>query len=206
MYVVVPAEHLMCIGKERVLELDSDPEENLMDELQCPVADDVLIALRKAFSLTYPRNPFIDGLQKELAEIRRIAVEALKPIPEVLAALGLKPVPAVEDDKALKKVFLFQFAFAKRVDLRLTVKYEGKSRQLLNLLEVFPADPLVTTLRIIVTDTFAEMHNEAEHENALRGIRERIAAVLPPFNELLESIEVEPIAVPQRAKFGDEEK
>lgn len=196
-YVIVAAENLGCVGKDREVHLDSEPDDNLLDELQCPVADDVLIALRKSFSLSYPRNPFIDGLQAALTEIRRIGIEALKPIPEVLAGIGLKPVPAVEDDKTIKKVFLFQFAFAKRDDLRIKVKYEGKERLLLNLLETFPADAVVTTLRKVVSDTFSEMHNEEDHENVLRGIREQIAAVLPPFNELLESIEIEPIAVPR---------
>src|SRR4051794_27299402 len=88
-WVIVCADHLGCIGENRVLDLESEPEKNLLDELECPLADEVLIALRKSFSLTYPRNPFIDGLQQALSEIRRIGVEALKDIPEVVQELGL---------------------------------------------------------------------------------------------------------------------
>lgn len=50
LYLIVDAEILGSVGKERVLDLGSDPDETLLDELQCPTADEVLIALRKACS------------------------------------------------------------------------------------------------------------------------------------------------------------
>ena len=48
-YVIAVANELGGIGKDRTFDPESDPNESLLDELQCPVADDVLIALRKAF-------------------------------------------------------------------------------------------------------------------------------------------------------------
>lgn len=59
-----------------------------------------------------------------------------------------------------------------------------------------PGDNVVCALRKIVSDTFSEMHTEEDHERVLREIRNQIADVLPPLNELLEAIEIEPIAVP----------
>src|SRR5688500_16654835 len=98
-YLIVEAGVLCAIGKERVLDFDSHPKESLLGELQCPHFDDVLIALRKSFSLTFPRNPFIDGLQEALREIRRIGVDALRTMPEVVEELNLKPVPAPSTEK-----------------------------------------------------------------------------------------------------------
>ena len=72
-----------------------DAEPSLFDKLQCPIADEVLTALRKSFSLSYPKNPFLDGLLPAIAEIRRIGVEAMKPMPELLAELGLPPLPPI---------------------------------------------------------------------------------------------------------------
>src|SRR5579885_2578447 len=70
-WVIVLAEILDCIDENKVLDPGSEPEKSLLGQLQCPAADEVIIALRKSFSLTYPRNPFIEGLQQALSEIRR---------------------------------------------------------------------------------------------------------------------------------------
>lgn len=45
-----------------------------------------------------------------------------------------------------------------------------------------------------MTDTFVEAHDERQHRAILRRIRKQIHAVLPTYNDCLESIEVEPIA------------
>jgi hypothetical protein len=193
-WVFVCGDHLGCIDENRVLELDSNPDKSLLDELECPAADEVLIALRKSFSLTYPRNPFIDGLQNALSEIRRIGVEALKEMPEVLQELRLPPIPATINDPSVDRVKLFKYSFARTIDLAIKVKYEGRWRPLLKLIEYAPADPLVRTLREVVSDTFAEMHDEDQHEETLKRIRERIWEVLPPFNTVLDDIEIERIA------------
>ena len=37
------------------------------------------------------------------------------------------------------------------------------------------------------------MHDEAQHNEVLKGIRQKINAVLFPYNSLLEAIEIEPI-------------
>lgn len=65
--LIVESEIRGSIGRDRVLVFGSDPDDNLLDELQCPQFDEVLIALRKAFSLSFPRNPFIEGLQEALS-------------------------------------------------------------------------------------------------------------------------------------------
>lgn len=194
-YVIVAADVLGSISKDRVLDFDSEPDENLFEELPCPPADEVLIALRKAYSLTFPRNPFLEGFQEALGEIRRIGIDALKTVPEVVGDLGLKSVPAPTHEKTKPKVYLLKFCLARRADLQLKVKYEGKTQRLLSIVDEIPGDGLVETLRAIVSDTFSEMHNEEQHEEVLRHIRERIGAILPAYNELLAEIEIEPIAV-----------
>jgi hypothetical protein len=178
---------------------DEYPEDSLMDELQCPVADEVLIALRKSFSLTFPRNPFIDGLKESMTEIRRIGVEALKPMPDVLTELGLRPIPQIIDDPIKRKVYVTLFAVARSSDLQITVKTGTRSKGLLSIIEHFPADSLIWALREVVSDTFLEMHDEDQHSEVLTGIRHKINSVLFPYNSLLEAIEIEPIG-----RFDDE--
>jgi len=192
---VIADDTLSFISKDRVLDFDSEPEdEPFIDELQCPVADETLVALRKAFTLSYPRNPFIDGLTEALTEIRSVCVEALSDMPEVLEELGLPPIPPVSSEDRSGKVHLFKFTLTRAADLRIKVKYEGKSRSLFNLLEPDPADVLIRTAREIVSLTFSEMHSEDQHEAVLRQIRNNIWDVLPAYNEYLTAIEVEPIA------------
>ena len=202
-YLIVPTDDLGCVSKDREFDLDSDPDESLLDELQCQHIDDVLIALRKAFSLTYPRNPFIDGLHAALAEIRRIGTEALKPMSEILTTLHLKPVPLDFNESLAGKVYVVMFSIAKAADLDIRVKCEGKSRRLLDLIENRPGDAVVATLRQIVSETFSEMHGEDEHEATLRRIRRRISEVLPQFNDWLEMIEIEPVPIATRFESND---
>jgi len=195
-YSIVVADDLCCVGEDRVFnaESDEDVEKNLMEDLQCPIADEVLIALRKAYSLTFPRNPFVDGIRAEIAEIRRLGVEALKPMPEVLSDLGVAPIPMIDDDPVQYKVRVFQYVFARTEDIDISVKVGGKRRRLLDVAHHEKATALITTLRAIVSDTFEEAHNEDQLLAILRRIRERIQAVLAAFNPCLESIEIEPIA------------
>ena len=195
-YSILAADAVCCVGEDRVYNADaeSDPEKSLMDKLQCPVADEVLIALRKAFSLTFPRNPFLEGIKAELAEIRRLGVEALKPMPEVLSDLGLAPIPAMENDPAITRARVFRFVFARTEEVDISVKADGKRRRLLDLVGNDDGTELVKALRSVVSDTFEEAHNEDQLMAILRRIRERIQKTLPAFNACLESIEIEPIA------------
>ncbi len=193
-WVIVLTDNLACIDENKVFDPESEPKKNLLDELQSHPADEVLIALRKSFSVTYPRNPFVEGLQQALSEIRRIGVEALKEIPEVLQELGLPPVPATLADASSRRGIVFLFSLVRSADLSIKVQYQGKTHSLLKLLDPFPADPLIRTLRAVVSDTFSEMHNEEQCGETLKRIRDRIWDRLPPFNALLEEIEIEPIA------------
>jgi hypothetical protein len=198
-FVVVYGDDLCCVSKagEFHRHSDEDISDNLLDELQCPVADEVLIALRKSYSLTYPYNHLMDGLQASLAEIRRVSTEALVPLGDVLAELDLPPVPPTMDDKTATKVYVSKFSFARTDDLKRAVRYKGRERSLLPLVQQAPADDLITTLRAVLSDTFAEAYDEDQHAEILRRIRERIVAVLPSYNQQLFEIEVELIEVPE---------
>jgi len=199
LFLIVFTDDLCRVGDDRVLadraleDDDNYPEVSLMDKLQCPVADEVLIALRKSFSLAFPRNPFMDGLKESMTEIRRIGAEALKPMPEVLLGLGLRPIPQIMDDPINHKVYVTLFAVARSADLQINVKTATRSKRLLSTIDHFPADPLIWALREVVSDTFLEMHDEDEHSKVLKDIRRKINNVLLPYNPLLEAIEIEPI-------------
>ncbi len=124
-YVIV-GDAIGFIGKDRILDLESEPDEPFCDEFQCPVADEVLVGLRKAFTLSYPRNPFIDGLKEALLEIRRVCVEALIDMPDVLEELKLPPIPPIMEDRRIGKTLAFKFFLARSSDLSIKVKHEGK--------------------------------------------------------------------------------
>jgi len=202
-YSVVVGDAVCCVSEDRFYDPAAAPEKSLMDQLQCPVADEVLIALRKAFSLTYPTNPFIQGLQASLTEIRRICVEALKPLPDVLSDLELPPIPPIIDDSAMRKTYVFMFLFARTDAIDITVKFNGKKQRLMDIVGNQDATELLKTLRSVVTDTFDEAHDEQQHSAILQRIRKRIHSVLPAFNACLESMEVEPIAEPSPASAQD---
>jgi hypothetical protein len=106
----------------------------------------------------------------------------------------LPPIPLITNDPTPSKVRLFQFVFARRDAVDITVKVEGKRRRLLDVVQYQDATALLTTLRSVVSATFAEAHDEDQHTAILQRIRAEIQAVLPPFNPCLESIEIEPIA------------
>jgi hypothetical protein len=200
-YVIV-GDAVYCIDKNRVLDLESDLDESLGNDLQCPAADDVLIGLRKAFTLSFPVNPFIKGLTESLTEIRRVCVDALRDISEVLDGLGLPAIPPVSGDKRHPSVKIATCYFVRAADLRIRVLYEGKRQALFPLLQPDSADTLIRTAREIVTATFSEMHSEEQHEAVLLQIRNSIWDILPPFNKYLVPIDVEPIA----ARYENKDK
>ena len=193
LYVVVEAQLLHWIDKERNLEPGVELKESFADDLYCPIGDPLLKALRRAFSLTYPTNPFVEGMSEAITEIRRIGIETLIEMPEVLDDLALKPIPRPLLEPPPKgDVFLYYLV--KASDLRISVIYEKRKKSLRNLVETYPADVLVRTLRALVSDSFAEMHAEQEHRAVLNDMRSKVWAVLPAYNGLLREIEVEPIA------------
>lgn len=194
--LLLDANAVCCVNEERVLdfEAEDDPQKSLMDELQCPVADDVLIAMRRSYSLTFPRNPLIEGVQAALIDIRKTGVEALKAMPQLLADLGLPSILPIMGDPALSKVSVFKFVFARRDAVNIMVKIDGKRQRLLDVVKHHDASELIATLRHVVTATFQEAHDEDQHTAILQEIRSRIGKVLLPFNKCLLEIEIEPIA------------
>lgn len=193
-YSILHADSICCVSEDRVYDPESDPEKSLFDELQCPIADEVLIALRKSFSLTFPRNPFIEGVRDALLDIRRLCVQAVKPLQVALSDLQLPPVPLYLNDPVMTKTHVFQFIFSRTEDLAITVKVNGKRRKMLDEVGHQDATILLKTIRSIISDTFEEAHDEDQHTAVLRCIRQRIWQVLPEFNVCLQAIEVEPIA------------
>jgi len=193
-YSITHSSTVYGVSEDRVYDPDSDLDTSLADQLQCPIADDVLIALRKSFSMTFPTNLFVEGLKEAILEIRRIGVESLQTMPEVLQDLGLPPIPTTMADSQLGKVRLFMFVFARTDLLDISVKVNGKRRRLLDVAEHEDGTELLTTLRSVVSDTFQEAHDEDQLSEILRQIRQWIHAVLPKFNACLESMEIEPIA------------
>lgn len=197
-FVVVPAFLLDCVDDKKVLDLEAvESEEECrgpLSDLETYPADDLLASLRKAFTLTFPHNPFIDGIQNALTEIKRVCIDGIKSLPEVLETLDLKPMPFVIDDPLEGKAMLFKHVFVESKHLRIQVKYEGKRQSLFKLVDAPHGDEVIRAIRQIVTDTFTEAHDEDQHGDILMTIRHRIWNVLPQFNDLPDECEVERIA------------
>ena len=192
---------LDSVSKDFVLDLDEQYDDGVFAETQIFPIDDVLVALRKSFSLTYPSNPYIDDIKKCLVEIRQTCVDAIKPHPELLEELKLSPIPFIFDDPAETKSHLFKFALVRSKDLRVRVKFEGKRQSFFKLLEATPGDQIVRAIRHVVADTFKEAHDEDQHEAILETIRNHIWDAIGGRNEVFAELNVEPM--PQRAKQED---
>lgn len=192
--LLVEGNALCSVSKDGVFDPEAeDADETLFDTVEAVPADELLFALRRSFSLSFPRNPFIDGLQQALLEVRRIGVEALKPHGKFLEDLKLPPVPLLIDDPSLNRAQVFIYLIARTSDLQRSVTSKGRRHRLLNLVEHHPADPLLRAMRQIVSATFAEVHNEEQHEDLLREIRLQAFEALRRLNKQLLTIEVEPI-------------
>ena len=83
-FVLLIPDLLDSVSKDFVLDLDEQYDDGAFAETRMHPIDDVLVALRKSFSLTYPSNPYIDDIKECLVEIRKICVDAIKPHPELL--------------------------------------------------------------------------------------------------------------------------
>ena len=123
-YLMVFASQLAAVCDPAGGERDGELKDNLLDRLDCPAADPALIALRKAFSLTYPDEPTLASVKGAVEQVRALCVDALKPLAAVLTALRLKPVaPETEEDR--KKSFVFKYVFCPRKEADIKVECEG---------------------------------------------------------------------------------
>ncbi len=173
---------------------DDDPDNNLGDKLQCPAADAVLIAMRKAFTLTYSDNPFLEGTTASIKEIRRLCVDALKPMPDVLEKLQLPAIPKFMNDPINKKAQLYSFLFVPTREIDIRIQIDGKKQKFLDSFWHREATSLIIAARHVLSFTFNEAHDEDQYMEILLKIRTMIHQVLPAFNECLVAIEIEPIA------------
>lgn len=183
----------------------SGEETSLLDELDCPVGDDLLVAVRKTYSLTYSRKSSLGQIKKTVLRMRELLSSALHPLAEVTDAMKLKPVGHDKswDEADDVRVFKFVLASVKELEVKVEVEHEGGIRRclLLDQIKTQPADPLLIAARDLVSLTFQEVFSPLEHRRLLGEIRRRAAEVLVPFNWCLESIDVEPVAIPTNLGF-----
>lgn len=132
---------------------DDDPNNNLGVKLQCPAADTVLIALRKAFTLTYPHNPFLEGTNASIKEIRRLCVDALKPMPDVLEKLQLPAIPKFMDDPINKKAQLYCYLFVPTREIDIRIQKDGKKQKFLDSFWHREATSLLVAARNVLSFT-----------------------------------------------------
>jgi hypothetical protein len=130
-----------------------------------------------------------------LAEIRKLATDALAQYGDILRKLRLKPVPS---DKKGERVKLFMFVIVSIRDIvrRVTVEETGKKARAIDVIDSAPADTALRNLRKILSITFEEVFNRKEMRRSLWRIRQLAAEALVPLNPMLEAIEVEPVGMP----------
>ena len=192
-FVLLIPDLLDSVSKDFVLDLDEQYDDGAFAETRMHPIDDVLVALRKSFSLTYPSNPYIDDIKECLVEIRKICVDAIKPHPELLEELKLSPIPFIFDGPAETRSHLFKFALVRSKDLRVRVKFEGKRQSFFKLLEATPGDQIIRAIRLAITATFKEAHDEEQHEAILEMIRNQIWDAIGGCNEVFAELNVEPM-------------
>lgn len=169
-----------------------------LDKLDIEVGDDLVEALRKIFTITY-RSDFTENAEERmLTEIRDLATAALRPFTAALKSLRLKPVgvdPEWKDESA--KVFKFVIVPAKALRTKIKVD-RGKKARFVDIFETASADGLFVAARKILALTFAEVFTRRERQRVLWEIRRIAADVLVPLNPIIEEMELEPVAMPQR--------
>ena len=136
-----------------------------------------------------------------MVEPRKICVDAINPHPELLEELKLSPIPFIFDDPAETRSHLFKFALVRSKDLRVRVKSEGKRQSFFKLLEATPGDQIIRAIRLAITATFKEAHDEEQHEAILERIRNQIWDAIGGCNDIFKELNVEPM--PQAAKQVD---
>jgi hypothetical protein len=205
-WLIVYANALSQVAESDKRDFEGELEDNFLTKLQCPTADDVLCALRKCFSLTYPLEHSDESYKQAVNKIRDVARESLMPLgDDLLTSLHLKPVGQPPKESQIK-VHVILFVFAKKADLDIKALHEGKAVRLLDLLPHWPGDQLVVALRRILTITFCEMYEGQQYQETLYEIRRLVAEVLVPYNDLLEQLEIEPIAKPTKVQIDLQEE
>lgn len=158
-------------------------EKELREEHYFPLGDPVLVALRESFSLTYPpRIKDVDS-RKQLEQIKIVATRALRPLGPLLTSLGLAPVGIMEEDR---EAAVYKTVIIPGENLPKTVRPE----------QLLPADPAIGALREVLSLTFSEAYDIKDFTGIFGKIRKVAAKVLVGSNEVLEFIEVEPVAMP----------
>jgi hypothetical protein len=181
-YLLVPHEAIFEAFAEKQ-PLRGDLE--LKDELQFPLGDPILLALRESFTLTYPRRLDFIEPKEMLSRIREVAAAALKPIGDVLTRLKLAPVGKFVQEDGAVTVFKVVIAPIEKVTTPL------------NPAHYFPADPVIVALREVLTLSFSEAYSERDYARVFAKIRKLAAKALIPYNDVLEYLEIEPVAKPK---------
>jgi hypothetical protein len=161
------------------------PDLELKDELQFPLGDPILLALRESFTLTYPRRLDFIEPKEMLSRIREVAAAALKPLGDVLTKLKLSSVGKFEQDEGAVTVF------------KLVIAPIEKVTSPLDPAAFVPADPVIIALREVLTLSFSEAYSERDYAQVFAKVRKLAAKTLIPYNDVLEYLEIEPVAMPR---------
>jgi len=188
-----------------------DPEEgskerkSWLDQLEAPIGDELLVALRQAFTITYRQDYAEGAAERMLAEIRKLATDALRPCDAILRALRHKPLGADPPERHGAKVFKFVVASVRDLSRKVTVEDTKEKARFIDVVESAPADGALIALRKIVSLTFSEVFTKKDRRRLLWEIRHLAAEALVPLNAQLEDIEYEPVAMPTRPFLADED-
>lgn len=176
----------------------------LLELTPAPLGDPVLVALRRALTLTYD-SAETRSSEECLREIRAIAIPALGELGNELEALRLPRVDADPSFRRDRGAKVFMYLIVPNEELSRKVKVDGKGRKvaLRGVIPHLPADAAIQALRRVLSLTFEEATTPTQHDRILEDVRFVAAEALAPCNELLEAIEVEPVAVPTVRRFID---
>ena len=167
-------------------------ERELREEHYFPLGDPVLVALREAFSLTYPPRVKEVDSKKQLEQIKLVSTKALRPLGDLLTSLGLAPAGVMEEDR---EGAVYKTVIIPGEKLPKAVQPE----------QLLPADPAIIALREVLSLTFSEAYDIKDFTRIFAKIRQVAAKVLVVSNAVLEFIEVEPVAMPRRFNPNEEE-
>lgn len=144
----------------------------LLELLTTPFGDPVLVALRRALTLTYDAAETRSS-EECVRQIRALAIPVLGELGDELEALGLARVDADSSFQRDRSPKVFMYLILPNAELSRKVKVNGQGRKIAlhGVIPHLPADPAIRAPRRVLSLTFEEAATPTQHERIIEDIR-----------------------------------
>jgi hypothetical protein len=175
-----------------IVPLHADRQTTLSDVLDPPIADELLKVMRCVFAATYRSVHHLPHLEEVIMSMRDQLTGALLTLGHMLDTLGLTPLGELAQEMTVP----YQLVFVDHQKLLQTVAASNREELRGQEFSGMAADELLRAAWQIHRITRSVLYTREEFFSALSRIRQLAAEALVPCNLCLETISVEPVAMP----------